>query len=58
MEHLENEHHYVGRHRPFWLPALPAFRLWHTILLVLVTGIAGWYAVYRVAIRLVELLSN
>ena len=44
MEDLENEHQFGA--------------LWHTAVLVLLTGVAGWYVVYRAAIWLLELLKG
>lgn len=52
MEHLEEQHHYDAREQPSWLPE---YRLGHTILLVLLTGLAGWYAFYRAAAWLLAL---
>ena len=53
MEHLEDVSSYGARRRPPWLPE---YRLWHTFLFVLVTGVAGWYGLYRAIIWLGELL--
>jgi hypothetical protein len=54
MEQLEDERHYGVRPQFAWLPE---YRLGHTLLLVLLTGIAGWYALYRVATWLLDLLG-
>jgi len=63
MEHLEDERQYAAQsqvtgddNRPP-LSWLPEYRLGHTLLLVVLTGIAGWYAFYRVAVWLLELLN-
>ena len=54
MEHLEDERLYGDRREWAWLPT---YRLGHTIILVILTGIAGWYGLYRVASWLIGLLS-
>jgi hypothetical protein len=54
MQHFEAERGYHVRERPL----LPRYRLWHTLLLVIVTGIAGWYAAYRAFAWLVDLLHH
>ena len=51
MEHLESERDYGARGRLDWLPE---YRVWHTVLLILLTGVAGWYAVYRIILWLLE----
>lgn len=53
MEHL-GEQHYEAGEQPAWLPE---YRLGHTILLVLLTGVVGWYAVYRIAAWLIDRLG-
>ena len=53
MEHLEDERHYGARQAWSWLPE---YRLGHTIILVVLTGIAGWYGIYRVATWIIDLL--
>ena len=54
MEHLEDERHYGARQESAWLPQ---YRLGHTVLLVVLSGIAGWYGIYRAATWLIDLLS-
>ena len=54
MEQLESERPYGARERLDWLPE---YRVWHTVLFVFLTGIAGWYGVYRLATWLLELLN-
>ena len=51
MEQLESERDYGARQRLDWLPE---YRVWHTVLLILLTGVAGWYAVYRIILWLLE----
>jgi len=56
MEHLDDERQYGARHTLSW-SWLPEYRLGHTILLVLLSGIAGWYALYRIAMWLFGLAN-
>ena len=43
MQHLGNGRDYSVRQQLSWLAR---YRLWHTVVLVFLTGMAGWYAVY------------
>ena len=54
MVHLEDVHNYGARRRLSWAPE---YRLWHTLVLVLVTGLTGWYGVYRAVVWLADLLQ-
>ena len=54
MADLGNARGYDVRQRLSWIPE---YRVWHTVLLVVLTGIAGWYAVYLAIVWLLETLG-